>query len=382
MALKNLVYDRVKYLTEARFNPPEYQVDTNPEYRPESPINMVECIPDPGRNIHRDLSYCPFIYRVTAIEEVNRQHYVILPGVRHVTTEGATGWHRCCFGDEHNDGWYYLEHYLAMEERRELDKPRLGAEDAEKHTAFVIIIRPAFDWATHYLLSPPGYRAYGLYCTMGAGPGPILALDGVHELSGQPGFPYRPNHRKSRPKGQPVNPIEPNRPDYRTLARNAPVLFPAWNRWFNHDYQLIQTYMYNPWSEGPVKQYLSEHGRNHHRIEHRRYMASLLNATTRYPHPPANVPVMAPGQPSNGFNVHAAPFQAPLPGSGGPATQQVPDPQNYIDVHPNTHLEIELNHVQNAGGDTEPALSDDLVSATAHAAVLNDPSIKFIKVRG
>lgn len=334
---------------------------------------MLEGIPNPGLTIHPNLHPYPFVWRICPVEISYRQHYAILPGVTTVTMERATGWHVCHFGNNKKDGWYYLEHYLAMEERRELEFPTRGAQDWGANIIYVVTIRPAFDWPEYYRLSPPGYRQYGLYFTMGSGLGPISALDGVHKQPSLPGikFHYKPDSPEHRMGHGFFVADNEAKPDYAELAFDSQHLLPVWQGWIRHHYGLISAAQYQPEQLGYLL-HLAKQDKKSSLNRYRHDQANAFMASREHKRrlqlqgevaqsmARGQVPIefeylLVPGPPGLppplviGGNTH----QVPYPQNHQilhPQNRQVPYPQNYQNVHPNTALHIDPNYRQGGRG--------------------------------
>lgn len=286
----------------------------------------TDAVPNPGLNICQGLSFLPFIWRITLNESLYRQHYAILPAVKTISTERSTGWHLCHLGDNPKDGAFYLEHYLALEDRPELSLHNVKKVDKNARTCYVVTIRPGFTWPDHYALSPPGYRAHGLYHSMGSGHGPIIARDGVHGQAIPPGGFNRPDSPQHR-LGNGVYVVqEEKKPDYGLLARNAPYLSPIWNRWV---------------------QYQSD--ASHY---------ARLNMNTLHP----QIPFKNNGDRSCQWSQNPLRYQSgnqtripgpfmPMSQCAGPASQQHPYPSNNIDIHSTDNLQVKLNYSSSHGAD-------------------------------
>lgn len=312
-------------------------------------------IPIPGYNIHPDLLFCPYIWQITSTEISYRQHYAILPGVQTVTIERATGWHICRFGPDKSDGWYYLEHYLAMEERRELEVQTRGSTEPGIPPIYVVTVRPAFDWTEYYRLSPPGYRQYGLFYTMGTGIGPVLALDGFHKQPPLPGikFNYQPDSPERRLGNGFVVPDNQPRPNYRNLAWNSQHLLHIWQHWERYQCILVSMARDQPGMSGILTYQTSESKsiswfRYHQDLSialgYAGYNIRRLEGQAAGPMAQGDVPVqfgsylMDPRRPPApppivGLNMHQGPYS-----------------QNNQAVNPNASLRIELNYNQGGEG--------------------------------
>lgn len=316
-------------------------------------------IPNPGYNIHQDLLFCPYIWQISSIEVSYRQHYAILPGVQRVTTERATGWHICQFGPDRKDGWYYLEHYLAMEERRELELGVRGTAEPGIPPIYVVTIRPAFDWTEYYRLSPPGYRQYGLYYTMGSGIGPVLALDGVHKQPPLPGiqFNYTPDSPERRLGTGFVVPDNQPSPNYRDLAWDTQHLLHIWQQWAHYHCSLVSMARGLPGMSG-ILRYQTNQSKAISWFGYHQDLATALRFsaqnTSRLREQAAGP--MAQGDVPVEFGYLIDPRRPRAPPMIGRTMHQGPYPQNDQAVHPNAALQIELNY--NQGGEQRlPAIS-------------------------
>lgn len=325
--------------------------------------------PNPGKTVHPDLHAFPFIWEIWPVEISYRQHYAILPGVTTVTLERATGWHICHLGNNKKDGWYYLEHYLAMEERRVLEKPAKESEDWGRNTVYVVTVRPAFNWAEHYRLSPPGYRQYGLYYTMGSGLGPISALDGVHKQPSLSGikFNYKPDSPEHRMGHRFLVADNEAKPDYAELAWDSQHLLHLWQDWMSQHYGLVSAVRDYPEQLGYLLHHAKQ-GKNAALTQYRHHQATTLmisrenkrriqlQGLAAQPMATGQVPIdfrflwdprppQLPPPLVIGGNMHQVPY---------PQNYQVPYPQNQQYVHPNATLHIDLNYSQ-SGQVTAPA---------------------------